>query len=219
MSHDQHGHLDALLKGMLMLVNLMPGKSYLGIFLGSGGCVDAMRELIEKEYDHFESAFWSDLKRVMKGTDDEEMLERAWRIYSRWRLEELGFKAEWKRAYLELDEFDLFMGSYCVFHFGARFPLFFGDDALRQVPVEWYNLRLHLYSGDKFVPRGQSAVLHNGHWQAVQNDTIALEDPIPWYDPVHSTAPRGKEDKSRSIRAFHHRWNGMKALNQFRPRK
>ena len=49
---------------------------------------------------------------MMKGTDEEEKLERAWRIYSRRRLEELGFGDQWKRAYLELDEFDLFMGSY-----------------------------------------------------------------------------------------------------------
>jgi hypothetical protein len=153
----------------------------------------------------------------MKGTDEEEMLERAWRIYSRWRLAELGFKAEWKRAYLELDEFDLFMGSYCVFHFGARFPLFFGDDALRQVPVEWYNLRLHLYSGDKYVPGRQSNVCQMGHEQAVQNDTIALEAPIPWYDPETRITSKRKADATGMTPAFLPRWNGMKALNQFRP--
>jgi hypothetical protein len=77
-SHDQHRHLDALLRGMLMLVNLIPGKSYLGIFLGSGGCINAMRKLIEdNKYDKFESVFKSDLKQKMKGTDEEEMLERA----------------------------------------------------------------------------------------------------------------------------------------------
>ena len=218
-----------------MLVNLMPGKSYLGIFLGSGGCINAMRELIEVEYDDFESAFKSDLACQMKGTDDVEKLERAWRIYSRCRLAEQGFGRKWKRAYLELDEFDLFMGSYSVFHFGARFPLFFGDDALRQVPVDWYNLRLHLYSGDKNVPAGQSTVLRNGHQQAVQNDTIPLEDPIPWFDKetrkTSKRKSRDKEDfenketrktskrksKPEQIRAFHPRWNGMKALNQFRP--
>jgi hypothetical protein len=214
-SHDQHGHLDALLRGMLMLVNLMPGKSYLGIFLGSGGCINAMRKLIEEEYDGFESVFHNDLTKLMKGTDEEEKLERAWRIYSRRRLEELGFGDKWKRAYLELDEFDLFMGSYSVFHFGARFPLFFGDDALRAVPLEWYNLRLHLYSGDKDVPAGQSGVCKNGHAQAVQNDTIPLEDPIPWYDP--DTQKTSRRNGETLIRAFHRRWNGMKALNQFRP--
>jgi hypothetical protein len=218
-SHDQHGHLDALVRGMLMLVNLMPGKSYLGIFLGSGGCVDAMRKLIEYEYDAFESAFQSDLRTGMQGTDDEEKLERAWRIYSRCRLAELGFKAEWKRAYLELDEFDLFMGSYSVFHFGARFPLFFGDDALRQVPVEWYNLRLHLYSGDKYVPAGQSNIYEMGHAQAVQNDTIPLEAPIPWYDPATTRTSRRGAAENGMMPAFLPRWNGMKALNQFRPRE
>jgi len=202
---------------MLMLVNLMPGKSYLGIYLGSGGCVNAMRKLIEEEYDDFESAFKSDLKHRMKGTDEEEMLERAWRIYSRWRLEAEGFGGKWKRAYLELDEFDLFMCSYSVFHFGARFPLFFGDDALRQVPSDWYNLRLHLYSGDKDVPAGQSNVQLKGHKQAVEMDTIALEDPIPLYDPGTKKTSRRKGDTTQQKPAFHHRWNGIKALNQFRP--
>ena len=203
-----------------MLVNLMPGKSYLGIFLGSGGCINAMRELIEVEYDDFESAFKSDLARQMKGTDDVEKLERAWRIYSRWRLEALGFGAEWKRVYLELGEFDLFMGSFSVFHFGARFPLYFGDDAFLPVPSDWYNLRLHLYSGDKYVPAGQSNVQLRGHKQPVQNDTIALEDPMPWFDPGTETSKRKskKPDKPELTPALHRRWNGMKALNQFRPR-
>ena len=200
-----------------MLVNLMPGKSYVGIFLGSGGCINAMRKLIEEEYDGFEHVFHNDLKQLMKGTDEEEMLERAWRIYSRRRLEEQGFGGKWQRAYLELDEFDLFMGSYSVFHFGARFPLFFGDNALRLVPVHWYNLRLHLYSGDKFVPAGQSGISQNGHEQDVQNGTIPLEDPIPLYDPdtkITST----RKDQLNLKPAFHPRWNGMKALTQFRPR-
>ena len=200
-----------------MLVNLMPGKSYLGIYLGSGGCINAMRKLIEEEYDDFESAFNSDLKQGMKGTDEEEKLERAWRIYSRWRLAELGFGDKWKRVYLELDELDLFMGSYSVFHFGARFPLFFRDDALRLVPVDWYNLRLHLYSGDKNVPAGQSGVCQNGHVQAVQNDTIPLEAPIPSYDPATNKTSRRKADTTELKPAFHHRWNGIKAVNQFRP--
>ena len=120
-------------------------------------------KLIEEEYDNFEVEFNSDMKDKMKGTDDVEKLERAWRIYSRWRLTALGFGDEWKRAYLELDEFDLFMGSFSVFHFGARFPLFFGDDALLHVPADWYNLRLHLYSGDKDVPAGQSNVRLRGY--------------------------------------------------------
>ena len=164
--------------------------------------------------------FESDLARQMKGTDDVEKLERAWRIYSRWRLEALGFGGKWKCAYLELDGFDLFMASFSMFHFGARFPLFFGDDALRQVPLDWYNLRLHLYSGDKYVPAGQSNVQLYGHKQPVQNDTIALEDPMPWFDPETETSKSKskKPDKPELIPALHRRWNGMKALNQFRPR-
>ena len=140
-----------------------------------------------------------------------------WRIYSRCRLEALGFGGKWKCAYLELDGFDLFMASFSMFHFGARFPLFFGDDALRPVPQDWYNLRLHLYSGDKDVPAGQSNVRLRGHKQPVQNDTIALDDPIPWFDPEPETSTSKRKEKPELIRAFHPRWNGMKTLNQFRP--
>jgi hypothetical protein len=219
-SHDQHGHLDALLpSGMLILMNLMEGKSYVGIYLGSGACVNAMRTLILEEYDDFEARFQRELREQMKGTDDEEKLERAWRIYSRYRLEGLGRGAKWRRAYLELDEFDLFMGSVNVFHFGARFPLCFGDDALLDVPLDWYSLRLHLYSGDKWVPAGQSAVSLHGHMQAIQNDTIDLDYPIPEYDPVNRRTLRRKPKAAKAewMPAFHARWNGMKALNQFRP--
>ena len=110
----------------MMLVNLDPGKSYLGVYLGSGPCVAAMRTLIETDYDKFEQLFQRELQHRMKGGDPVERLERAWRIYSQWRLAGLGLGGEWERAYLEMDEFDLFLGSYNVFHFGARFPLFFG---------------------------------------------------------------------------------------------
>ena len=148
---------------MLMLVNLDPGKSYIGVYLGSGPCVAAMRTLIEDgDYDQFEKVFESDLNGKMKGNNPEEKLERAWRIYSRWRLIRLDLGGEWERAYLEMDEFDILFGSYNMFHFGARFPLFFGDDALRPVPVDWYSLRLHLYSGNTWVPRDKARCLRVG---------------------------------------------------------
>ena len=203
-----------------MLVNLDPGKSYLGVYLGSGPCVAAMRTLIETDYDKFEQLFQRELQHRMKGGDPVERLERAWRIYSQWRLAGLGLGGEWERAYLEMDEFDLFLGSYNVFHFGARFPLFFGDDALRPVPVDWYSLRLHLYSGNTWVPAGQSNVSAGGHMQDVQDGTTDLSDPIPYYNMQSEKTSAGKPKKGAEgkwIPALHPRWNGMKGLNQFRP--
>ena len=208
MSQDQHGHLDALMRGMLVLMNLMSGKSYLGVYLGSGSCVEAMRTLIDEGwYDAFENFFTRHLVEKMSGTDPKEKLERAWRIFSMEKLKEQGLEGMWKRAYLELDEFHLFVGSYGVFHFGARFPLFFGDDALRDVPLDWFSLRLHLYSGDDWVPAKDSNMCAAGHRHPVQAETIALEDPIPLMGGSREWKP-----------AFHPRWEGMKALNQFRPK-
>jgi len=205
---------------MLMLVNLDPGKSYLGVYLGSGPCVAAMRTLIETDYDKFEQLFQRELQHRMKGGDPVERLERAWRIYSQWRLAGLGLGGEWERAYLEMDEFDILFGSYNMFHFGARFPLFFGDDALRPVPVDWYSLRLHLYSGNTWVPAGQSNVCRNGHTQDVQDGTTDLSDPIPYYNMQSEKTSAGKPKKGAGkwIPALHPRWNGMKGLNQFRPK-
>ena len=75
-----------------------------------------------------------------------------------------------------------------------RLPLFFWDDALCLVPLDWYNLRLHLYSGNKNVTSRQSNVRLRGHKQPIQNVTIALDDPIPWFDSEPETfTSKGKE--------------------------
>ena len=69
--------------------------------------------------------------------------------------------------------------------------------ALRDIDAAAANLRLHLYSGDKDVPAGQSNVHLLGHKQAVQNDTISLEAPIPWFDPeTETTTSKRKESPS-----------------------
>ena len=43
---DQCSHLDALIGGMIVLLNMMPGFAYLGVHLNSGGCIHALKNLI-----------------------------------------------------------------------------------------------------------------------------------------------------------------------------
>ena len=84
-----------------------------------------------------------------------------------------------------------------------RLPLFFRDDALRPVPQDWYNLRLHLYSGDKDVPAVQSNVRLRGHAMGEggrSDGQMVLSragpapprpaPPRPDHDPPRPTPPR-----------------------------
>lgn len=211
MSHDQHGHLDALMYGMFMLVNLMPGKNYVGVMLNSGGCVHALKELVVKNYDVFEEVFNADLCAKMKGDDREEKLERAWSLYVKWKLGKKGFAGVWRRVYLELGEFDLLLASYSVVHFGSRFPLYFKDDALRTVPSHWYNLRLHLYSRQTWVCGRESNICSNGHSQPVTEATVNPADPMPHIEV---------EENGKMIfkPAMNKRWERMREAIQFWPR-
>ncbi len=40
---DQCSHLDALIGGMIVLLNMMPGFAYFCVHLNSGGCVHALK--------------------------------------------------------------------------------------------------------------------------------------------------------------------------------
>ncbi len=42
----------------------------------------------------------------------------------------------------------MFLGSMAVFHFGARYPCFCGQEP---IPLDWWHLRLHLYIGSRLV--------------------------------------------------------------------
>jgi hypothetical protein len=211
-SHDQHAHLDALLCGIFMLVNLMAGKNHVGVMLNSGGCVHALKELVDKDFDRFEEEFDAELCGKMKGEDREEKLERAWSHYAKWKLGEKGCAKVWRRVYLELGEFDLMLASYSVVHYGSRFPLFFKDDALRRpVPSYWYNLRLHLYSQQKWVLGKDSNVSDGGHDHPVETQTIDLADPIPDYEYT------GEDGKLKSKPSMKAKWKHMRAAIQFWP--
>lgn len=54
---DQAPHLDAVIYGLIVLLNMMPGKAYLGVYLNSGGCMHALKLLIKKDHEAFQAEF------------------------------------------------------------------------------------------------------------------------------------------------------------------
>ncbi len=143
---------------------MMKGKAYLGTYLKSGGCVFFLKALVRKEFKAFESAFeafrLSDgrfLSAAMDGKKLDQKLDMAWNLYAQEKLRDAGFASKWERAYIELDEFELALGSMSVYHFGARYPCFFPPEA--PISVDWWHLRLHLYCGNKQVKASESVTL------------------------------------------------------------
>jgi hypothetical protein len=73
---DQASHLDALISGVLVLLNMMPWMAYVGVHLNSGGCIHALKNLIRRDYSEFckqfDVAMTVDSKKlceVMEGRD------------------------------------------------------------------------------------------------------------------------------------------------------
>ena len=156
MAPDQSSHLDALIGGIVVLLNMMPqGYAYVGVHLNSGGCIHALKNLIRKDYkefcQQFGTAMTDDGRRLqdaMKGQSYQEKLDMAWELYAVEKLAEGGFTEKFQRVYFELEEFEMFLGSMAVFHFGARYPCFCGQEP---IPLDWWHLRLHLYIGSRLV--------------------------------------------------------------------
>jgi hypothetical protein len=88
------------------------------------------------------------LCQEMKGRNAVENLDTAWRLYAREKLGDKGFTKKFERAYIELEEFEMPLGSMAVYHFGARHPCFSGHV---KIPLDWWHLRLHLYIGNRLV--------------------------------------------------------------------
>ena len=133
----------------------MPGMAYVGVHLNSGGCIHALKNLVRRDYKEFgrqfERAVTVDGRRLqdaMKGRSYQEKLDTAWELYACEELAKLGFTKTFKRVYVELEEFEMFLGSMAVFHFGARYPCFCGQEP---IPLDWWHLRLHLYIGSRLV--------------------------------------------------------------------
>jgi hypothetical protein len=134
---------------------MMRGKAYVGVYLNSGGCINALKKLVSTDYTTFEAQFRTAvtddsklLQECMKGGTYEENLAMAWDAYAEAKLKELGFAERFKRVYIELDEFEMFLGSMSVFHFGARYPCFV---PLEDMPPGAWHLRWHLYTGNMLV--------------------------------------------------------------------
>ena len=179
--------MDGMIYGLIVLFNMMPGKAYVGVHLNSGGCIHALKRLIKEKYNKFCAYFKSSgLAGRMKGRSDEEKLDMAWGEYARKELAKRGFDKPWERVYLELDEFEMFLGSFSVFHFGSRYPCF---SRVAPIPRDWWHLRLHLYIGNKLIraekivdTEKETAKLVRDHvvvTEPVANNTIDLANPPP----------------------------------------
>lgn len=166
------------------------GKAYLGTYLRSGGCVHFLKELVRTEYERFRVEFMSVrlpdgklLSQEMQGRDPAENLDMAWKLYAEEKLKGSGFADTWERAYIELDEFELALGSMSVYHFGARWPCFSKDEP---IPLDWWHLRLHIYCGCKEVRPSEAVTLQvesgsdaivNSVTEAVSDFTVDLHQP------------------------------------------
>jgi hypothetical protein len=161
---DQSIHLDADTSGLLTWMNYtafnhdtaQENKSYLGVYLYSAGCISAIRKLAEKYYDSFVKKFQEHLvdgKRLcecMKGPSQAEKLSIAWSVFVNQELVKQKKSDHWKRVYVEVDEFEAIIASLSTVHFGARFPLKFGEQA-KETLRTLSHVRMHSYLGRRVL--------------------------------------------------------------------
>lgn len=178
---DQSSHLDAMIGGIIVLLNMMPGMAYVGVHLNSGGCIHALKNLIRRDYKEFcrqfdvaTTVYGRRLQDAMKGRSYQEKLDMAWELYACEKLAEGGFTKKFQRAYIELGEFEMFLGSMAVFHFGARYPCFCGQEP---IPLDWWHLRLHLYIGSQLV-RVEDAIAEDRNFLKDAKNKNVIDDPI-----------------------------------------
>ena len=204
MGPDQSSHLDALIGGMIVLLNMMPGFAYLGVHLNSGGCIHALKNLVRRDYKEFCQQFASakavdgqQLSDAMKGRSYQENLDMAWELYAYGELAKQGFTKKFQRAYVELEEFEMLLGSMAVYHFGARYPCFCGREP---IPLNWWHVRLHIYIGNKLVPVEDAVSTDKEFLKSVKNKNVA-SDPIEKHtiDPFDPPA----------------RWRGLLPVHRF----
>ena len=150
---DQSGHLDGLIDGLFLLLNLMEDHAWIGVYLNSGGYIRALKDLALAEFWRFKEEFShyprvdasgkapcsgnGTLRDAMLGTNDQAKLRAAWNAYASFKLRHL--EQQWKRVYVEIPEGTLLLRSMCTFHFGARFPLVFSK---KPVPINLFHMRL-----------------------------------------------------------------------------
>ena len=179
---DQASHIDALISGIILLLNLMPGMAYVGVHLNSGGCIAELKKLIKQDYDEFarqfDTAVTADgrlLSEAMQGGTREEKLDMAWDLYARKELEKRGHTEYFERAYIELEEFEMFLGSMSVFHFGARYPCFPENE---EIPVDCWHARLHLYVGNKLVRKTDAVAAGDADFEKANRYNEVTNEPV-----------------------------------------
>ena len=189
---------------MIVLLNMMPGFAYLGVHLNSGGCIHALKNLVRRDYKEFCQQFASakavdgqQLSDAMKGRSYQENLDMAWELYACGELAKQGFTKKFQRAYVELEEFEMLLGSMAVYHFGARYPCFCGREP---IPLNWWHVRLHIYIGNKLVPVEDAISTDKEFLKSVKSKNVA-SDPIEKHtiDPFDPPA----------------RWRGLLPVHRF----
>ena len=203
---DQASHLDALISGIILLLNLMPGMAYVGVHLNSGGCIADLKKLFKDRYDEFAGQFSTAktedgvlLSKAMQGRTYQEKLDMAWDLYAREELEKLGHTETFERAYIELEEFEMFLGSMSVFHFGARYPCFPENE---EIPVDWWHARLHLYVGKRLVRVADAF-----------EDSPAFRSANRYKDVTDEPVAKNTIDLSRTLT----KWRGLLTARRYLP--
>ena len=159
----------------------MRGKAYVGVYLNSGGCINALKKLAERDYEEFKRQFADAVTEdgrklcdAMKGGSYEKNLDMAWDEYAINKLSELGFAKKFERAYIELDEFEMLLGSMSVYHFGARYPCFVPPESIN---ADSWHLRMHLYIGNMRVPVAE-AVEDSVEFKRRNAGNIVTDEPV-----------------------------------------
>ena len=101
---EQSGHLDGIIHGLFLLMNMMTGHAWVGVYLNSGSYIHALKQLALEEFWRFKVEFPTyqladgsgTLKDKMYGSNDQAKLRAAWNAYASFKLRHL--ERPWKRG-------------------------------------------------------------------------------------------------------------------------
>lgn len=199
---EQSGHLDGIIKGLFLLLNMMASHAWVGLYLNSGRYVSALKELAISDFFRFKTEFdtypavdasgqaapgGKTLRDEMEGSNNQSKLRAAWRAYVAVKLKKED-QLPWKRVYARVPEASFFFSSMCSFHFGARFPLIFSQKA---VPDNLLHLRIHMYFGSKLFrcpSEDLSAGIDANPAQDSTVDIFSTDEANDWLSPAQQWA-------------------------------
>ena len=199
---EQSGHLDGIINGLFLLMNLMAGHAWVGVYLHSGSYLRALKELALTDFWRFKEEFelypavdhsgksapgGGTMRDAMKGTNNQAKLRAAWNAYVAVKLPKED-QVPWKRVYVKIPEATLLLGSMCTYHFGARFPLIFSKKA---VPDDLWHMRLHMYFGSKLFrcpSANPSSGISKNLAQESTIDIFSHEEQYDWLSPAQAWA-------------------------------